>query len=348
MLARIEDLLPVEYFWVVFTPPAPIADIAYHNKAAVCGLLFKASARTLLTIAADPKYPGARIGMTSVLHRWGSAVTRHPHVHVIVAGKVLSLDGTRWIGCRPGGFLTVRVLSQLFRRLFLERLVGVHKTGKPKFFGKLSGLAGPDPFATRLALLRETEWVACARPRSSGPEAVLAYLGHYARRVAISNHRLISAGTETVAFRRKDDRIKRGDRKKVIRLPTDEFLRRDRIGMIGRLLGSKPEPEEIAEEEAPKTVLTNRTSFSLARDAVARCVSSKPSGAAKSQNLAHRHGRSPHDPAVTTGREKPRQRTGRRDRFNGTCAATGSWRQKKRPTEDAGPEYSSGRYSLAS
>ena len=163
MLARIEDLLPVEYFHVVFTLPAQIADIAFQNKAAVYGLLFKASAQTLLTIAADPKHLGARIGMTAVLHTWGSAMTHHPHVHVIVPGGGLSPDGTRWIACRPGFFLPVKVLSRLFRRLFLEGLVRLHRAGKLRFFGDLSAsgrprcLRGPSRAAAqdRLGRLRQ-------------------------------------------------------------------------------------------------------------------------------------------------------------------------------------------------
>ncbi len=274
MKARMEDLLPVEYFHVVFTLPAPIADIAYHNKAAVYGLLFKASARTLLTIAADPKHLGARIGMTSVLHTWGSAMTHHPHVHVIVPGGGMSPDGTRWIGCRPGFFLPVKVLSRLFRRLFLEKLARLHQAGKLRFFGDLSELADPDTFQAHLAPLRKSDWVVYAKPPFGGPEAVLAYLSRYTHRVAISNHRLISGDAATVAFRWKDYRIKRGDRMKVMHLPTDEFIRRflthvlpsgfhrirhagflangirrDRIEKIRRLLDAEPEPEQMAGED---------------------------------------------------------------------------------------------------
>lgn len=226
MQARIEDLLPVEYFHVVFTLPTQIASIAHQNKAAVYGLLFKASAQTLLTVAADPKHLGARIGMTSVLHTWGSAMTHHPHAHVIVPGGGLSPDGTRWIACRPGFFLPVKVLSRLFRRLFLEGLARLHKAGKLAFFNDLSELADPDMFAALLAPLRKADWVVYAKPPFGGPEAVLAYLSRYTHRVAISNHRLVSADARTVAFRWKDYRIKRGDRMKVMRLPTEEFIRR--------------------------------------------------------------------------------------------------------------------------
>lgn len=273
MAARIEDLLPVEYFHVVFTLPTQIADIAYQNKAAVYGLLFKASARTLLTIAADPKHLGARIGMTSVLHTWGSAMTHHPHVHVIVPGGGLSPDGTRWIACRPGFFLPVKVLSRLFRRLFLEGLARLHKSGKLAFLGGLSDLADPDAFAAHLAPLRKADWVVYAKPPFGGPEAVLAYLSRYTHRVAISNHRLVSADVGTVAFRWRDYRIKRGGRMKVMRLPMAEFIRRflihvlpsgfhrirhagflangirrDRIEAIRRLINTEREPDQTTDE----------------------------------------------------------------------------------------------------
>ncbi len=218
MAARAEDLLPVEYFHLVFTLPAEIARIAYWNKRAVYGLLFKASAETVTTIAADPKRLGARVGMTSVLHTWGSALTHHPHVHMIVPGGGLSPDGTRWIACRPGFFLPVRVLSRLFRRLFLEGLMALHRAGQLAFFGDLNSLADAEAFASYLAPLRKTEWVVYAKPPFGGPEAVLAYLSRYTHRVAISNHRLISADADSVAFRWKDYRIKRGDRMKVMRL----------------------------------------------------------------------------------------------------------------------------------
>lgn len=232
MLARMEDLLPVAYFHVVFTLPAQIADIAYQNKAAVYGLLFKASSETLRIIAADPKHLGAKIGMTSVLHTWGSAMTHHPHVHVIVPGGGMSPDGTGWIACRSGFFLPVKVMSRLFRRLFLEGLAGLHKAGKLRFFGELAGLADLDSFTAHLAPLRKTNWVVYAKQPFGGPEAVLEYLSRYTHRVAISNHRLISADPGTVAFRWKDYRIRRGDRMKVMRLATHEFIRRFLIHVL--------------------------------------------------------------------------------------------------------------------
>lgn len=274
MAARMEDLLPVEYFHVVFTLPAQIADIAYQNKAAVYGLLFKASAQTLLTIAADPRHLGAQIGMTSVLHTWGSAMTHHPHAHVIVPGGGLSPDGTRWVACRPGFFLPVKVLSRLFRRLLLEELMTLHKAGKLAFFGDLSELADRDTFQAHLAPLRRADWVVYAKLPFGGPEAVLAYLSRYTHRVAISNHRLISADADTVVFRWKNYRIKRGDRMRVMRLPTGEFIRRflihvlpsgfhrirhtgflangirrNRIEAIRRLIETDREPDRTTEED---------------------------------------------------------------------------------------------------
>jgi hypothetical protein len=226
MAARAEDLLPVEYFHVVFTLPAEIARIACWNKKAVYGLLFKSSAQAVMTIAADPKRLGARVGMTSVLHTWGSALTHHPHVHMIVPGGGLSPDGTRWIKCKPGFFLHVRVLSRLFRRLFIEGLMALHNAGELNFFNDLVGLAKADTFAAWLAPFRKSEWVVYAKPPFGGPEAVLAYLSRYTHRVAMSNSRLISADARTVAFRWKDYRLKNGDRRSVMRLATDEFIRR--------------------------------------------------------------------------------------------------------------------------
>ncbi|NDV53922.1 MULTISPECIES: IS91 family transposase [unclassified Salipiger] len=226
MAARAEDLLPVEYFHVVFTLPAEIAQIALWNKKAIYGLLFRASAETVTTIAADPKRLGARIGMTSVLHTWGSALTHHPHIHMIVPGGGLSPDGTRWVACKPGFFLHVRVLSRLFRRLFLDGLLALHAAGELAFYGDLEGLTQTNAFAAWLAPFRKSEWVVYAKPPFGGPKAVLAYLSRYTHRVAISNSRLVSADAETVAFRWKDYRIKSGDRARVMRLATSEFIRR--------------------------------------------------------------------------------------------------------------------------
>src|SRR5437660_2673056 len=184
---RRAELLPVPYFHVVFTLPGSVADIAYQNKAVVYDLLLKAAAETLITLAADPKHLGARTGLTAVLHTWGSALTHHPHVHVIVPGGGLSPDGSRWIACRPGFFLPVRVLSRLFRRLFLEGLAALHAAGRLVFLGDLAPLGEKSAFDAALAPLRRSEWVVYAKRPFAGPQAVLAYLARYTHRVAISN-----------------------------------------------------------------------------------------------------------------------------------------------------------------
>ncbi len=230
LAAREAELLPVPYYHVVFTLPAPIADIAYQNKAVVYDLLFKVSAETLLTIAADPEHLGARIGVTSVLHTWGSALTHHPHVHMIVPGGGISPDGSRWISCRPGFFLPVRVLSRLFRRLFLQKLTAAHK--QLAFFGNHARLAHPQAFAAYLAPLRNAEWVVYSKRPFGGPEAVLAYLSRYTHRVAISNSRLIGFNSNGVTFKWKDYRIEGRDRYKRMTLATDEFIRRFLIHVL--------------------------------------------------------------------------------------------------------------------
>jgi Putative transposase/Transposase zinc-binding domain len=223
---REAELLPVPYFHVVFTLPAQIADIAYQNKAVIYDLLFKASSQTLLTIAADPKHLGARIGILSVLHTWGSALTHHPHVHMIVPGGGFSLDGTRWVACRPSFFLSVNVLSRLFRRLFLEQLVAAHAGGKLQFFGRHIPLANAKAFAAYLAPLRDCEWVVyCKRP-FGGPKEVLRYLARYTHRIAISNRRLIACDEKGVTFTWKDYRLEGPERYKVMTLATHEFIRR--------------------------------------------------------------------------------------------------------------------------
>ena len=226
LAAREADLLPVPYYHVVFTLPGPIADIAYQNKAVIYDLLFKTSAETLITIAADPKHLGARVGITSVLHTWGSAMTHHPHVHMIVPGGGISLDDTRWVSCRPRFFLPVRVLSRLFRRLFLGKLLAAHQAGHLAFFGDHAALAEPRAFAAFLAPLRKAKWVVYAKKPFGGPQAVLAYLSRYTHRVAISNRRLISADNTSVTFNWKDYRIDEPDRYKTMTLPTGEFIRR--------------------------------------------------------------------------------------------------------------------------
>jgi hypothetical protein len=226
LAARQADLLPVPYYHLVFTLPAPIADIAYQNKAAIYAILFKATAETLLTIAADPKHLGARIGFTAVLHTWGSAMTHHPHLHCIVPGGGLSPDGTRWVACRPGFFLPVRVLSRLFRRLVLEQLTAAHAAGRLAFHGDHAGLAEPETFARWLAPLRKAEWVVYAKRPFAGPEAVLAYLARYTHRVAIANSRLLACDETGVRFKWKDYRLEGRTRHKVMTLPPAEFIRR--------------------------------------------------------------------------------------------------------------------------
>jgi Putative transposase/Transposase zinc-binding domain len=224
--ARQADLLPVEYYHVVFTLPAPISAVAYTNKEIMYGLLFDIAAETLRTIAADPKHLGARIGLTLVLHTWGSALTHHPHVHGIVPGGGLALDEDRWVPCKPGFFLSVRVLSRLFRRRFLEELQNTHRSGQLKFFGEHAGLSDPKAFADWLAPLRQCEWVVYAKRPFAGPQAVLAYLSRYTHRVAISNTRLIACDERGVTFRWKDYRAHGRTRYKTMTLSTDEFMRR--------------------------------------------------------------------------------------------------------------------------
>ena len=223
---RQADLLPVEYFHVVFTLPAPIAAIGYYNKAIVYGLLFDIAAEVLRTIAADPKHLGARIGATLVLHTWGSALTHHPHVHGIVPGGGLAVDSDRWVSCRPGFFLPVRVLSRLFRRRFLEALSAAHDAGLLRFFDEHAEFCDPAAFAQWLAPLRRIEWVVYAKRPFAGPQAVLAYLSRYTHRVAISNPRLIAFDDRGVTFRWKDYRAKGRTRYKTMTLAASEFIRR--------------------------------------------------------------------------------------------------------------------------
>jgi hypothetical protein len=231
---REAELLPVPYFHVVYTLPGPIADIAYQNKAVIYDILFKASAQATLTIAADPKHLGARIGITSVLHSWGSAMTHHPHVHMIVPGGGLSHDGSRWIACRANFFLAVRVLSRLFRRLVLQMLTAAHAAGRLQFFGDHAALADTTALAAFLIPLRRSEWVVYSKPPFGGPEAVLAYLARYTHRVAISNHRLIAAGRTSVIFSYKDYRIEGPKRYTCMTLATAEFIRRFLMHVLPR------------------------------------------------------------------------------------------------------------------
>ena len=229
---REAELLPVPYFHVVYTLPAAIRDIAYQNKAVIYDLLFKASAETTLTIAADPKHLGARIGFMSVLHTWGSALTHHPHVHMVVPGGGLSRDGSKWIACRPRYFLTVEVLSALFRRLFLEMLLAAHDAGQLQFFGDHARLADKAAFKAYLTPLRKIDWVVYAKEPFAGPEEVLRYLSRYTHRTAISNRRLVSHDEKGVTFKYKDYRIEGPARYKTMTLATDEFIRRFLIHVL--------------------------------------------------------------------------------------------------------------------
>jgi hypothetical protein len=281
---READLLPVGYFHVVFTLPAEIAAIAFQNKALVYDLLFKAASETMLTIAADPKHLGARVGITAVLHTWGSAMTHHPHVHMIVTGGGIARDGSRWISSRPAFLLPVRVLGRLFRRKFLTGLNALHAAGRLTFFGPLAHLEDRRAFQRHLCPVRTKRWVVYAKAPFAGPEAVLAYLARYTHRVAISNSRLIAHDAEAVTFRYKDYRRDGTDRQQVMTLGLDEFIRRfllhvlprgfHRIRHYGLLAGSArkagiararellnvaptPTPEHDPEEPAPSDKATD-------------------------------------------------------------------------------------------
>ncbi len=244
LAARVAELLPVRYFHLVFTLPKPIADIAHQNKRKIYNLLMRASADTVIRIASDPKHLGARVGMTSVLHTWGSAMTHHPHVHMIVpplghasmpcraTGGGLSADGANWIACRKNFFLSVRVLSRLYRRLILEGLVRLHNAGKLRFFGDHADLARTTAFDDFLKPLRKIDWVVYAKEPFAGPKAVLAYLSRYTHRVAISNSRLIRMDRSSVTFRVKDYRVKGSGRHTTMTLATAEFIRRFLIHVL--------------------------------------------------------------------------------------------------------------------
>jgi len=222
---REAELLPVPYYHVVFTLPAQIADIAYQNKAVIYDLLFKASSETMLTIAADPKRLGARIGVLSVLHTWGSALTHHPHVHMIVPGGGIARNGSKWVSCRPRFLFPFEVLSQLFRRLFLEKLVAAHRAGERQFFGNHTALTDRKAFSAFLAPLRNIKWYVYCKPPFRGPKQVLRYLARYTHRVAISNRRLIACDEKGVTFKWKDYRAEGRERYKVMTLATAQSER---------------------------------------------------------------------------------------------------------------------------
>ena len=234
LAARKADLLPVGYFHVVFSLPAEVADIAFQNKAAVYDLLFRAASETMMTIAADPRHLGARIGITAVLHTWGSALTHHPHIHMIVPGGGISLDGERWVSSRPAFLLPVRVLSKLFRRLFLTRLIELFDAGRLQFHGHQAVLRDRSAFLRHLTPVRKKPWIVYAKPPFAGPAAVLAYLSRYTHRVAISNRRLIALDERGVTFRYKDYRRDGAERYRTMTLPTDEFIRRFMLHVLPR------------------------------------------------------------------------------------------------------------------
>ena len=234
LAAREADLLPVGYFHVVFSLPAEIAVIAAQNKAVVYDLLFRAASQTMLTIAADPRHLGARIGITAVLHSWGSALTHHPHIHMIVPGGGISLDGQRWVSSRRAFLLPVRVLGKLFRRLFLTRLMELFDAGQLQFHGSRAALCERKAFLRHLAPTRKKPWIVYAKPPFAGPAAVLAYLSRYTHRVAISNRRLLSLDERGVTFRYKDYRRSGAERYQVMTLATDEFIRRFLLHVLPR------------------------------------------------------------------------------------------------------------------
>jgi hypothetical protein len=273
--ARQADLLPVPYFHVVFTVPTPVADIAFHNKEVVYGILFRASAEALRNVGADTRYLGAELGAIAVLHTWGQALHHHPHVHYIVSGGGISPDHTRWIPCPPGFFLPVRVLSRRFRDLFVHQLRTAFTDGELRFPGGLADVADPAAFAARLDGLAETEWVVYAKPPFGGPEQVLGYLGRYTHRVAIANSRLLGLEDGQVSFTWKDYRHE--GKTKVMTLEADEFIRRflqhtvpdgfhrirhvgflanryrgEKLALCHELLAAPPPPPALSDDGSPQ------------------------------------------------------------------------------------------------
>jgi hypothetical protein len=232
LTAREAELLPVGYFHVVYTLPSQLRDIAYQNKRVVYDLLMKSAAETTLTIAADPKHLGAKIGITAVLHTWGSALIHHPHVHMIVPGGGLSDDGSRWVRCRPRFLANVKVLSRLFRGRLLAMLAEAHGEGRLRFSGHIAALADSKTFKRSLAPLRRAEWIVYVKDPFGGPEQVLRYLSRYTHRMAISNRRLVSADDGGIAFRWKDYRIEGPERWKTMTLAPHQFIRRFLIHVL--------------------------------------------------------------------------------------------------------------------
>jgi Putative transposase/Transposase zinc-binding domain len=281
--ARQADLLPVDYYHVVFTLPAPLSAIAYTNNEILYGLLFDLAAETLRTIAADPKHLGARIGLTLVLHTWGSALTHHPHVHGIVPGGGPALDADRWVGCKPGFFLPVRVLSRLFRRRFLEELTAAHGRGQLRFFGEHAELANSDTFAHWLAPLRQCEWVVYAKRPFAGPAAVLAYLSRYTHRVAISNRRLLALDERGVTFRWKDYRAEGRTRHKTMSLSSAEFMRRFLLHVLPGGFHRIRHYGLLANARRKANLATARTLLHQPAPAVAPHASEAPTGTGRAQ-----------------------------------------------------------------
>jgi len=224
--ARQADLLPVDYYHLVFTLPEPISDLALQNKDVIYNLLFQAATQTLQIIAKDPKHLGAKIGVTLVLHTWGSAMTHHPHVHGVVTGGGLSVAGERWVACKPGFFLPVRVLSRLYRRLFLEKLTQAYQLNQLQFFAEQQAIKEEKPFMDWVKSLSQIEWVVYAKRPFAGPAAVLAYLSRYTHRIAIANSRLLSMDEQGITFKWKDYRRKKAKQYTTMTLTADEFIRR--------------------------------------------------------------------------------------------------------------------------
>ena len=276
MAAREAELLPVPYFHVVFTLPSAIGDVAYHNKAVIYDLLFKASAEAMLTIAADPKHLGARIGITAVLHTWGSAMTHHPHVHMIVPGGGLARDGGRWISCKPNFLLPVRVLSKLFRRLMLTKLAAAHEAGQLRFFGTHAHLVDAKAFAAFLAPLRNKRWFVYAKRPFAGPKAVLAYLSRYTHRVAISNRRLIAIDEQRVTFKVKDYRIEGPGRYTTMTLDIGEFIRRFLIHVLPKGFHRIRHYGLLAGSNRAETIARARELLGLAPSVADQAIETEP------------------------------------------------------------------------
>ncbi|MGB5454903.1 MAG: IS91 family transposase [Gammaproteobacteria bacterium] len=232
--ARQADLLPVDYYHLVFTLPGPISDLAFTNKGVIYNLLFQAAAQTLQVIAKDPKHLGANIGVTLVLHTWGSAMTHHPHVHGVVTGGGIAIDGEHWVSCKPGFFLPVRVLSRLYRRLFLEKLCQAYQSNQLQFFAQQQALKQEKHFMDWISSLSQIEWVVYAKRPFAGPAAVLAYLSRYSHRVAIANSRLLSMDEHGITFKWKDYRRNKAKRYTTMTLSADEFIRRFLIHVLPR------------------------------------------------------------------------------------------------------------------